>query len=140
MELVSLRGEAETLEIGCGVGRAGLVLAPHGGSWTGAAISTNMLTHARKRLSALANVRLVHLSGIGLHEFEDSSFDVVYSTNVFAHLDEVERWRYVEEAFRVLREGGRIYIDNTDLESDAGWAIFLPVFSRDDDLTFGRNS
>jgi len=130
MEVVSLRGEDETLEIGCGVGRVGLVLARHCGSWTGADISTNMLTHARKRLSALANVRLVHLSGIGLLEFADSSFDVVYSTNVFAHLDEVDRWRYVEEAFRVLRAGGRIYIDNTDLESDAGWAIFLTDFQQ----------
>ena len=130
MELVSFRGEDEILEIGCGVGRVGLVLAPRCGSWTGADISTNMLSHAQKRLSALANVRLVHLSCIGLVEFADSSFDVVYSTNVFAHLDEVDRWRYVEEAFRVLRTGGRIYIDNTDLESDAGWASFLTDFQQ----------
>jgi len=127
-ELVSLSGEDEILEIGCGVGRVGLLLAPRCGSWTGADISTNMLSHAQNRLSALANIRLVHLSSIGLVEFADSSFDVVYSTNVFAHLDEVDRWRYVEEAFRVLRSGGRIYIDNTDLESDKGWAIFLTDF------------
>ena len=45
-------------------------------------------------------------------------------------MDEVDRWRYVEEAFRVLRTGGRIYIDNTDLESDAGWASFLTDFQQ----------
>ena len=72
----------------------------------------------------LVTRRLVQLDGEGLRAFSDSSFNVIYSTNVFAHLDEIDRWRYVEEAFRVLRPGGRIYIDNIDIESDAGWAMF----------------
>ncbi len=128
VELVGLNKDDEVLEIGPGIGRVGLILAPRCRSWTGADISSNMLAHAAKRLDGLPNVRLVQLSNVGLAEFSDASFDMVYSTWVFAHLDEVDRWRYVEEAFRVLRSRGRIYIDNTDMEGDEGWAMFLTEY------------
>jgi SAM-dependent methyltransferase len=86
--------------------------------------SPNMLAVAADRLRSLSNIRLVQLLGIGLHELVPNSFDLVYCTNVLAHLDEMDRWRYVQEAFRVLRPGGRLFIDNVDLESDAGWRAF----------------
>ena len=78
----------------------------------------------RRGFPKYGNMCLVHLREVGLAEFRDDSFDVVYSTNVFPHLDELDRWRYVQEAFRVLGPGGRIFIDNVDLESEAGWTIF----------------
>jgi ubiquinone/menaquinone biosynthesis C-methylase UbiE len=124
LQLVSIGAQDDVLEIGCGVGRIGLALAPHCRSWTGADVSANMLNCASERLRRLSNARLVQLDGEGLRGFSDNSFNVVYSTNVFAHLDEIDRWRYVEEAFRVLRPEGRIYIDNIGIESDAGWAMF----------------
>jgi ubiquinone/menaquinone biosynthesis C-methylase UbiE len=124
LQLVSIGALDDVLEVGCGVARIGLAIAPHCRSWTGADISANMLSCASERLRSLSNVRFVRLDGEGLRALTDNSFDIVYSTNVFAHLDEIDRWRYVEEAFRVLRPGGRIYIDNIDMESDAGWAMF----------------
>jgi len=135
LELASVGANDEVLEIGCGVGRLGLTLSPHCRLWTGADISTNILAHASTRLSAVSNVRLVHLHGVGLGEFPDSCFDVVYSINVFAHLDEIDRWRYVEGAFRVLRFAGRIYIENIDLESDEGWTLFLNHAKRQESLS-----
>ena len=125
LELASIGEQDEVLEIGCGIGRLGLVLAPHCRVWTGADISKNMLTHASGRLRGVSNVRLVRLRDVGLEEFRDSSFDVVYSISVFAHLDEMDRWRYVEEAARVLRSGGRLCIENIDIESDQGWTMFI---------------
>src|SRR5260370_26571977 len=36
----------------------------------------------------------------------------------------MDRWRYVADAFRLLRPAGRLFIDNVDLESDLGWQTF----------------
>jgi len=121
LELARVASQDEVLEIGCGVGRIGLDLAPRCRTWTGADVSGNMFTYASERLHELRNIRLVKLSCVGLGELVSNSYDLVYSTNVLAHLDEMDRWRYLKDAFRVLRAGGRLFIDNVDLESDAGW-------------------
>jgi SAM-dependent methyltransferase len=44
---------------------------------------------------------------------------------MLAHLDEIDRWRYAQESFRVLRPGGRLFIDTIDIESNEGWAMFV---------------
>src|ERR1022692_1894726 len=124
-ELVGVGGQDDVLEIGCGVGRIGRELAPRCRFWTGSDISKNMLTYASERLAHLSNVRLEQLHGGGLDEFADESFDVVYCTNMLAHLDEIDRWRYAQESFRVLRPGGRLFIDSIDIESNEGWAMFV---------------
>jgi ubiquinone/menaquinone biosynthesis C-methylase UbiE len=124
IELAGVRPEDDVLEFGCGVARIGLELAPRCRSWTGADISANMLAAAGQRLQGVTNVRLVKLRHVGLDELERNSFDLVYSTNMLDHLDGMDRWCYVQDAFRVLRPGGRLFIDNTDLEQDAGWSTF----------------
>jgi ubiquinone/menaquinone biosynthesis C-methylase UbiE len=119
-----LQATDQILEIGCGVGRVGKALAPLVRSWTGCDASAQMVEYARTRLAHLPNVSLIEISGHDLKPIADSSLDVVYSTVVFMHLDEWDRYNYVCEAFRVLRPGGRFWCDNTNLCSDEGWKIF----------------
>ncbi len=120
---ISLKASDDVLEIGCGVGRVGWAVAPQCRSWIGCDISKAMLSHAQRRLAGLSNVRLVHLHEAKLGEIPHSSVDIVYCTNMLAHLDPMERWQYVMEAFRVLRPSGRLYVDTIALDSPEGWAM-----------------
>jgi SAM-dependent methyltransferase len=123
-ELAGISAEDRVLEIGCGIGRIGRELAPLCREWTGADMSAKMLGFAEGRLKGLGNVRLVLLNDVSLAPFEGAAFDVVYSTNMFLHIDEMDRWRYVREAMRVLRPGGRMFVETIGVESDAGWSMF----------------
>jgi ubiquinone/menaquinone biosynthesis C-methylase UbiE len=119
------------LEIGCGIGRVGAALAPRCARWIGADVSDEMLRHARAALAGQANVTFLHLNGVDLAGLDDASVDVAYCTGVFMHLDEWERYRYLAEAFRVLRPGGRVYADNMNLLSPEGWTLFQQIVRMD---------
>ena len=77
------------------------------------------------------SVHTALLNGYDLAGIADASQDVVYCTGVFMHLDEWERFRYVKDARRVLRPGGRLYVDNFNLLEPEGWAFFIETFSID---------
>jgi SAM-dependent methyltransferase len=121
---VGIGKEDAVLEIGCGVGRVGKVVAPLCQKWIGCDVASNMLSLTAQRLKELSNVELVEISGYDLSGVADASVDVVYCTVVFMHLESWDRYSYILEAFRVLRPGGRIYVDNINLCSDGGWKVF----------------
>lgn len=132
-EALRLGSNDQVLEIGCGVARIGKFLAPRIRTWIGADISGEMLKIARGNLEGIANCELIELVKSDLSPFEDCSLDKVYCSAVFMHLDEWDRYRYVAEAFRVLRMGGECYFDNINLAGDIGWDIFTAM-SRHDPL------
>jgi ubiquinone/menaquinone biosynthesis C-methylase UbiE len=126
-ELVRLLdiGPADTvLEIGCGVGRIGKILADKCRKWIGTDISGQMLRYAAQRMKGIDNYELVELNTVGLAEIPDETVDVIYCAVVFMHLFEWDRFKYVAESYRVLRPGGRCYFDNVDLRTDHGWSVF----------------
>jgi ubiquinone/menaquinone biosynthesis C-methylase UbiE len=123
-QTVGITPEDVILEIGCGIARVGKPLSKLCLHWFGSDISGGMLGHAARRLKECPNTTLVELSTVGLQEFPRDSIDLVYCTVVFMHLFEWDRYRYVEEAMRVLRPGGRAYFDNFPLDTEHGWQVF----------------
>jgi len=121
---VGIGKEDVVLEIGCGIGRVGKVVAPLCRKWIGCDVASNMLALAAERLRGLDNLELLEISGYNLSGVADASVDVVYCTVVFMHLEPWDRYNYVLEAFRVLRPNGRIYVDNINLCSEGGWKVF----------------
>jgi ubiquinone/menaquinone biosynthesis C-methylase UbiE len=121
---VGIHSTDVVLEIGCGIGRVGKHLAGRCRRWIGADVSPHMLKFAAERLRDFSNVEFVELSRNDLRPINDNSIDVAYCTVVFMHLESWDRYSYVKEAFRVLRPGGKLYVDNVNLCCDGGWAIF----------------
>jgi ubiquinone/menaquinone biosynthesis C-methylase UbiE len=97
------------LDIGCGPGAA-LEHAHSAGAQVSAVDPTPGMV---KRASARVPDATVVLGSAEHLEFEDETFDIVWSLSAYHH------WAYPETAFqeiqRVLRSGGRLYIVEDEL-------------------------
>ena len=93
---VGIGNEDVVLEIGCGIGRVGKVVAPLCRKWIGCDVASNMLSLAAKRLKDLSNVELVEISGYNLSGIADASVDVVYCTVVF--MQDYDLWLRIARA------------------------------------------
>jgi SAM-dependent methyltransferase len=105
----SLRGShGKLLEIGCGIGVDSIQLAKCGFDVTAIDLTENALAIA-KNYAALRNVSIdFRLGNAESLEFEDASFDAVYSFGVLHHTPDIET--SVAEVHRVLKPGGKAYI------------------------------
>jgi SAM-dependent methyltransferase len=92
------------LDLGCGHGMAGVVLARRGALVTGCDLSAGYLVEASRR--ARANGVSLPFLQTDAHRlpFADASFDRIWGNAVLHHLD-LERM--AQELHRVLRPGGR---------------------------------
>jgi SAM-dependent methyltransferase len=98
------------LEIGCGVGRNTVHLAPHFEHVDAVDISPTMVRAARER-GLPDNVSLHAVSGADLAPFNDERFGFVFSSLVFQHIE--KEWMvesYLREVARVLAPGGVVVL------------------------------
>ena len=118
---LDLQPTDRVLELGCGVGRIGHLLAPKVAHWEGADISANMLRVAKERLAAHGNVGFTELARTSLAPIADASMDKAYCVAVFIHMDKEDFYLYLEELARVVKPGGLVYFDTWNLASKIGW-------------------
>jgi ubiquinone/menaquinone biosynthesis C-methylase UbiE len=125
--VLQIKPTDKVLDIGCGIARVGRELAPYCGEWHGCDISGNMIAYAQERTANLPNVYLHELPEPNLSVFNDGYFDCVYSTIVFMHLDKIEVFNYMREAFRVLAPGGKAYFDTYNISAPEAWEEFIKI-------------
>jgi ubiquinone/menaquinone biosynthesis C-methylase UbiE len=100
------------LDLGCGTGT--LALMAHAdqpaADYTGLDADPAILKRARAKARA-AHAAVTFDEGFATNlPYADAHFDVVLSTLVFHHLDDVAKCRAAEEVRRVLRPGGRLIL------------------------------
>jgi SAM-dependent methyltransferase len=102
-----LRGGEVVLNIGCGIGRVDLYIAPLVKEIWAIDVSGEMLARARERLNAHGNVRFVEVGNRDfLSFFHTQSMDLVFSYLVLQHLEKEDAVKYMSEVARVLKPGG----------------------------------
>jgi SAM-dependent methyltransferase len=109
------------LDIGCGIGRLLVALAPEVRSATGIDVSAEMVKAARRRCALYSNVTVMKGDGRGLGELADAAFDVAVAVDSFPYLRQsgyslVER--FFAESARVLKRGGELVILNYSYSED----------------------
>jgi SAM-dependent methyltransferase len=127
---------ARVLDLGCGIGRVLFFLAPRAGEAIGADVSHEMLARARQAFAGVPNTRFLETSGAALAGVETGSIDFLYSLLCLIHVDRRSAYRYLEEIRRVLRPGGKAFLQYHDIATPEGLAKFRTVLDRDDPLEF----
>ena len=102
---VNMLPEGSLLEIGVGNGTYLQKYKRH--KIVGLDTSASMLRIARKQ--ALPDIELVQMNGMAL-AYDNGCFDYVVLSHVIAVVDDPEK--LMEEVFRVLKPGGKVYILN----------------------------
>ena len=123
----------KVLNIGCGIGRVEKHLAPHVVELWGVDISGEMISQAKHRLAQFPNVHLRELDlGEFLSGFGTGSFDLVFSLLVLQHMDREDAFLYLQDAHRVLKPGGTLFVQFPNFLSSEYTEAFLDPIRRGD--------
>lgn len=111
-------------EIGIGGGRIANIVAPRVKKLYGFDVAGEMLKKASKALSMHDNIEYVHLQGSKFDSNLEKSFDMIFSFDVFVHLDLHNIWTYFKEIKKALKDDGKVFLHTSNLKTQDGWERF----------------
>lgn len=120
---LGLSGESSVVDVGCGSGRLAVQLSRIPGlRYLGTDVVPELLGHAEK-ITQRKDWRFVCTDGVEIPA-DDASADFVCFFSVVTHLTFKDIFRYLREARRVLRPGGRVVFSFLEFRIPSHWAIF----------------
>jgi 2-polyprenyl-3-methyl-5-hydroxy-6-metoxy-1,4-benzoquinol methylase len=114
-------------DVGCGAGTQTLMWAAAGHNARGVDISSPLIELARERAEKACASAQFHVGSATKLAFDDASLDVVLVSELLEHIAD---WQpCVDEAVRVLRPGGIVYISTTNWLCPVQQEFKLPAYS-----------
>lgn len=112
------------VDVGCGSGRLAAPISQYltRGKYLGTDVVTELLQYARKNM-AHPQFRFEVVNGLTIPE-KDEQADFVCFFSVFTHLLHEESYRYLTEAKRVLKPGGKIVFSFLEFAMAQHWVVF----------------
>lgn len=121
------KGMLTVLDVGCGAGTQCLLYAELGHRVFGVDINEPLIEIARKRAEAANVPAAFQLGSAAALPFKDPSFDVCLLNELLEHVPE---WRRcLDEAVRVLKPGGILYVSTTNFLCPLQQEFELPLYS-----------
>jgi SAM-dependent methyltransferase len=113
----------DLVDVGCGAGRLAKHLASYlTGRYLGTDVVPDLVDHARE-IAGRADWRFETVRDVAIPE-RDAAADFVCFFSVFTHLSATDSFRYLAEAARVARPGGRIVFTFLEFAVDRHWQYF----------------
>ncbi|MEO6245335.1 MAG: class I SAM-dependent methyltransferase [Opitutaceae bacterium] len=126
LRTLGLQAEHTVIDIGCGSGRLAVKLAPFlrggGANYYGTDILPELTAYARK-ICRRDDWEFHATEGLGIPA-PDACADFVCFFSVFTHLLHEDIYKYLAEAKRVLRPGGKIVFSYLDFAVPSHWTLF----------------
>lgn len=105
-ELGIVAKKEHALDFGCGVGRLTQALCDHYEMVTGVDISSSMIELAQRYNRFRGRCTYLVNQKPDLSQFQDCSFDAIYSFIVLQHMESRYSRNYIKEFMRILKPGG----------------------------------
>ncbi len=109
--LKDIRGK-KILDFGCGCGQFSYLLSSMGADVTAIDLSEKNIEDLKKLAKNRQVDILAQVASVDNCPFSDESFDIIFGSAILHHLDLDEERKACQEAFRLLKKGGRaIFIE-----------------------------
>ncbi len=118
-----VKTEMKTLDLGCGNGLMANAIMNQGGYYTGVDISKKLIELCKKKYASYIKTKQAEFVVADAMKlpFKNNYFDFAISISVMHHIPSDElRQKFMNELFRVLKNGATAKIDNWNLLED--WA------------------
>lgn len=131
LQRAGLKANHTLLDFGCGDGRLAIHAIPYlsAGNYFGIDISPTFLERARNRAASrtpkpACRVRWQRQIGDCI-PLPDRSVDMMCAYSVFTHMEHEDAYRYLRDARRVVRRGGRVVFSCLPMTQRAAHEIFV---------------